>query len=131
MMIVGRLKCEEAKNVFRGFEYAGAGEYWDLDECEVELRYNGRWFLASRPGTRVDSWFQNRIGSVYGSDNRDKTPVRGEYGIQFDAFRAGELVNEGRLALDEGWVCEQIGEYSSGKPMYHVHREEESPQWVK
>ena len=127
--VVARLKVEACKDALYTGEYAGAGEIWQLDEATIDITEptggdDNYWFLGRRPGTRTDSWFQNRIGACYGSDNRDRTPKRGTVSVQFDSFTAGRMAQAGKFTFlpDSGWEVKQIGHYSSGKPMYRAVR---------
>lgn len=122
--LVGHLKVPAMPNHLVTFEYAGAGEIWNLDAAIIPIfkvdpgpTY---WFVGKRPGVRIDKWFQNRIGATYGSDNRDRAHVRGFVGIQFDAYTAGTYAAAGDLALEEGWTFKQVGQYSPTRHMYRV-----------
>ncbi len=126
--IIGRLYLPAVQNHHRTFEYAGAGEIWNLDEATIDIYephdQNNYWFYGQRPGTRIDSWFQNRIGDCYGSDNRDKTPKLGTIGVQFDSYGAGRMAAAGRLELFNGWTWKKVGTYNDGTPMYKAVKEE-------
>jgi len=128
--VIARLTVEARENSLRTFEYAGAGEVWNLDEATIDITEpddgSHYWFLGQRPGTRIDSWFQNRIGACLGSDNRDRTPKKGTVGVQFDSFLAGEWAAQGKLKFlpDSGWTWKQVGTYSTdGRPMYRAVKE--------
>jgi len=126
--LIGYLHCPAQAGVHRSFEYAGAGEIWNLDEADIPLYHKGYWITGDRPGTRVDSWFQNRIGASYGSDNRDTQPQRGSIGVQLRNYDAAKMAAAGRLTLAAGWRLVQTGTYpddcgnSAGKPIYRIER---------
>jgi hypothetical protein len=124
MTTVGTLHVPAREGFLETFEYAGAGAVWNLDEADIPVvrSKDGYWFIVRRPGTRIDSWFQNRIGASYGSNNRDTTPKVGTVSMQFDKYTAGKYVAEGVLTLSEGWVNVKVGEYSDGRPMYRVEQ---------
>lgn len=129
---VGMLTLPAIEDIHRSFEYAGAGEIWNLDACCVPVTYDGHyWILGSRPGTCVESWFQNRIGGCYGSDNRNKEPRPGDFGIQMDPFTAAKHVLSGALVLEPDWKCCVVGEYQSGDPIYRVASLAEIEKWEK
>lgn len=127
--IIGYLNCDAQQGVQRSFEYAGAGEIWNLDAATIPLHNNGYWISGRRPGVRVESWFQNRIGACYGSDNRDTTPQPGEIGIQFRNYEAARLVAKGRVTLAPGWKLVQTGVLPddcgarAGEPTYRIEKE--------
>ena len=124
--LIGTLKVTAEKNRTVYGEYAGSGEVWDLDEAEVPVYFSGYWFHGQRPGTRTDSWFQNRIGA-HTSMERDQEPKKGTTGFQFDKSGAGRAVVEGRLKLDpeSGFKPVRVGTYGDGRPMYSLATDEE------
>lgn len=121
--IIGYLHLDAREKVFRTFEYAGAGEIWNLHAACVKVVTSDSpgFALYSQPGERIDSWFQNHIGACYGSDNRDTTVVPGNYGMQADFFSLGQFVQEGRMTLCDGWeLYEYDDTYSDGSPIVRV-----------
>lgn len=123
--LVGLLRVPAASDVQKMFEYAGRGETWDLYEAEIPIyKVSDYFFVGEQPGTRKDSWFQSRIGAVLGSDNRDTTPVRGVYPLQYDAFYLGRLWRKGKLSLCQGWKARPVGLYSTGETMFAIEKED-------
>jgi hypothetical protein len=129
--LIGYLHCPAQAGVQRGFEYAGAGEIWDLDEASIPLYAVGcddYWITGKRPGTRVDSWFQNRLFGTCGSDNRNTQPQRGDIGVQYRNYEAAQLAAAGRITLSDDWCLVQTGTYpdscgaKAGQPMYRIDR---------
>ena len=97
--IVAYLIQTEEEGCRRSQEYAGAGEIWERHAALVPICDHGYWAIGRGPATRTDSWFQNRIGAHYGSDNRDKSRVPGEWTHQMDWFSLARAVFHGRAIL--------------------------------
>ena len=113
----------ESRNVRRSFEYAGSGEIHDTTPGghPVIVHRGHPWFIAQIASTRVDSWFQNRLMGVLGSDNRDTTPTPSVYGVQMDRYELAKAVRRGQVTLFDGWVVIDTGaHYASGEPICRV-----------
>jgi len=123
--VIGYLDVDARQNVHRTFEYAGAGEIWNLHAARVEVTAYDRTFAVyKQPGERIDSWFQNRIGACHGSDNRDTSVMPGEYHMQSCYYHLGDLVLQGKMTLAPGWKLRDYGKsYTDGSPMVRVVRE--------
>ena len=118
MHTIGKLTLPSVKGYHRYFEYAGAGELWDLDESVVNVAFEGYWAVFSHPGVCTESWFQNRIGASLGSDNHCSEPKPGKLPRQMTMFDLGQLYVEGRLDLAPEWeafTCD--GTYQDGSPI--------------
>lgn len=122
--LIGYLTVAERENVHRNFEYAGSGEIWNLHPACVEVvsgGYGSPFALYSHPGERIDSWFQNRIGSCYGSDNRDNSVVPGKYPMQLTYFDLARKVLQGEMTLCDGWRVDVYDSaYEDGTPVAQV-----------
>ena len=123
--LIGHLHVDAIKDHHRNFEYAGAGELWDLEECTVPVytSRDGYWAVFNHPGVCNESWFQNRLGSSLGSDNRCTEPKAGSLSRQMDFFHMGTLYAAGELKLAQGWIAKDCGNYSDGRPMVLVEPE--------
>lgn len=110
---VGTLTVEPRADHHKTFEYAGCGETWQLEGAEVEITYvNFHWFVGKRPGTRTESWFNNRIGACT-SMSRDNDHKAGTIGVQMDSFGMGQAVLDGRMVLNEEWELFYTGSHYS------------------
>ena len=115
---IGQLKVTAVKGYHRHFEYAGAGELWDLEESMVDVAFNGYWAIYSHPGVCTESWFQNRIGATLGSANLCTDPKPGKLPRQISMFDLGQLYVDGHLELGlewEAYYCD--GSYADGTPI--------------
>lgn len=108
---IGYWTEKEERELRRSFEYAGAGEIHrtHVGDHPVTVTNDHRWFHANLRSTRIDSWFQNRIGACYGSNNRDKTPRPDTYSIQMDAYELARAVRRGDVVLGHEWKVEDTG----------------------
>ena len=117
--LIGYLHVDAIKNYRRSYEYAGAGELWDLEAATVPVyvSQDGYWVVYSHPGVCTESWFQNRIGAALGSDNRCTEPKPGSLPRQMSFFHLGTLYHNGKVQLEPDWSAEYCDQYPDGKQM--------------
>lgn len=130
--VIGVWHERAARKVTHYGEYAGAGHTMltipgDYTIYGREFTDGGmpRWYCAKIDATNIHSWFQNRIGAHYGSDNSRRDPYPCEARIQYDAFVVAQEWMQGKITLAEGWTVICCGMYSlhaGDRPMYRLVR---------
>mgnify|MGYP001297774505 CR=1 FL=1 len=115
----------ESRKVRRSFEYAGAGWEGETVPGRYELHVSGTypWFCARLDAIHTKSWFQNRIGAHYGSNNLKTERAPDHYGVQLDRYGAAEAALQGKVHLAQNWEVFHTGDFHTERK-WNNEREE-------